>query len=401
MATKELQGIIHARELARAQGRPAVLVTVFKTAGSTYRRPGARMLVLPTTARNAADLVDLDFLGSISGGCLEDDARERALETLATGRAAALVYDTTAEADILFGSGVGCQGVVHVLVQPLPPDPAADPLAHLARALRERRTGTLATVCAADGPDAPLLGRFLSLDAQGTRAGTLADADLAAAVAADAPAVLKKGRSALRVYPRPEGGRVEVFLEVVQPPRALLICGAGQDAAPLARPGKELGWRVRVVDGRRAYATRERFPAVDELTVCPPREFSARASVEPGEFVVLMTHNYLHDKEFLCAALASSAAYIGILGPRRRTDRLLAELANLPGPCLGKRSLRRVHGPAGLDIGAEAPEQIALAIVAEIEAVGARRHGGVLKRRRAPLHESPKATGKPGWLAAA
>ena len=337
-----------------------------------------------------ADPLGADLLGSISGGCLEDDARERARAALATGRAVSVVYDTTPEADILFGSGVGCQGVVHALVQPLPPDqPTADPLAHLARALHQRKAGAMATVCTANGDDA-LPGQFLWLDEHGATAGTLAEPGLIAAVGADARTVLKSGRSTLRAYALAEGGWAEVFIDAVQPPRSLLICGAGQDAVPLARLGKELGWRVRVVDGRRAYATRVRFPDVDELTVCPPREFAARLSVEPGEAVVLMTHHYLHDKEFLRVALTSAAGYIGLLGPRHRTDRLLSELTGLPSSALGKRSLQRVHGPAGLDIGAEAPEQIALAIVAEIEAVAARRRGGVLKRRRAPLHESSK-----------
>ena len=400
MATKELQAIIHAREQARVEGHPAALVTVFKTSGSTYRRAGARMLVLPTPTGNVANPLGADLLGSISGGCLEDDACERARETLQTGRAVSVVYDTTPEADILFGSGVGCQGVVHALVQPLPPDdPAADPLAHLARALRERCSGVMATVCTANGPAAALLGQFLWLDEHGITVGTLTDPLLAAAVRTDAGTVLRTGRSALRAYPLPTGAWVEVFIDAIRPQRSLLICGAGQDAAPLARLGKELGWRVRVVDGRRAYATRTRFPDVDELTVCPPREFSARLSVEPGEAVVLMTHHYLHDKEFLRAALASTAGYIGVLGPRRRTERLLAEMPDLPGASLGKRSLARIHGPAGLDIGAEAPEQIALAIVAEIEAVSARRRGGVLKRRRAPLHDAPRTRAKP--LAAA
>ena len=394
MATKELQGIIEAREQARAQDRAVALVTVFKTTGSTYRRPGARMLVLPTTGAPATETVGADGLGSISGGCLEDDARERGRETLATGQAVSVVYDTTAEADILFGSGVGCQGVVHALVQPLPLDDSADPLACLARALRGRCAGAMATVCASDDPSQAALGQFLWLDEGGQASGTLTGS-MFTAVAADAEVILKSGCAALRVYSLPGGGRVEVFIDAVRPPRSLLICGAGQDAVPLARLGKDLGWRVRVVDGRRAYVTRERFPAVDELTVCPPREFSQRLSVEPGEAVVLMTHNYLHDKEFLRAVLASNAAYIGILGPRRRTERLLSELTDLPGPILGKRSLARVHGPAGLDIGAEAPEQIALAIVAEIEAVFARRQGGVLKRRRAPLHDAPRTRSKP------
>ena len=407
MASKELQGIVHAREEASRQGRPAALVTVFKTAGSTYRRPGARMLVLPTTAGDAADLTDADRLGSISGGCLEDDARERAMATLATGRAVAVSYDTTAEADILFGSGVGCQGVVHALIQPLPTsaqDAPGDPLACLARGLRERRAGVLATVCTADGADAAdLPGAFLWLTDGAADDGTLTlrDPALAGAVAADARAVLRTGRTALRAYPRANGGRAEVLLDAVQPPRSLLICGAGQDAVPLARLGGTLGWRVRVVDGRRAYATLARFPDVDELTVCPPREFAARGGVQAGEAVVLMTHNYLHDRDFLRAALASSAGYIGVLGPRRRTERLLSEIADLSGARPSQRSLRRVHGPAGLDIGAEAPEQIALAIVAEIEAVGARRRGGALKHRRAPLHESPRMTVKRPALAAA
>ncbi len=393
MATKELQAILQAREHARATGRPAALVTVFKTSGSTYRRPGARMLVLP----DAASLTGADLLGSISGGCLEDDARDRAVATFATGRAVTVCYDTTAEADVLFGSGVGCQGIVHALVQPLSADhERSDPLHYLGRALRERRRAAMASVCMVNAADPDLVGAFLFVEENARfYDGTLSlvDADLANAVAAEARRTLPTGRATLQTFPTPGGGSVEVFIEGIAPTRSLLICGAGQDAVPLARLGKELGWRVRVVDGRRAYATRERFPDVDEVTVCPAHDFAARLAVEPGEATVVMTHNYLHDKAFLRALLASSAGYIGVLGPRRRTERLLAELADLPGAASGKRSLRRVHGPAGLDIGAEAPEQIALAIVAEIEAFAKRRRGGALKHRRAPLHEAPVKRG--------
>ncbi len=251
----------------------------------------------------------------------------------------------------------------------------------------------LASVFAVDPPDAaPPLGSFLWLEENApTPTGTLTDPTLAAEVSRDAAEVLRRGRPAVRVYPLANGGSVEVFIDAIRPARSLLICGAGDDAKPLASLGTALGWRVRVVDGRRAYATRERFPDVDELTVCPSAEFGARVPVEPGESVVLMTHNYLHDKHLLGALLASRAGYLGVLGPRRRTERLLAELAKTtPRGAFGKRSLARVHGPAGLDIGAEAPEQIALAIVAEIEAVSAGRRGGVLRKRRAPLHEGPK-----------
>ena len=398
MAHKELRAIVEAHMRTRAQGRARALVTVVKTSGSTYRRPGARMLVLPPENDGAApDSVGADFLGSISGGCLEDDARERALETLATGRAVVVRYDTTAESDIVFGTGLGCQGVVHILIQPLVPG-AFNPVDGITRALATRQAGALASVVAVEGEpcgDSPTVGDTLWLvSAERDAISPFRDGALTDAVAADARAVLRdEVDPGLRTYElADQQTRVEVFLDMIRPPRAVLVCGAGHDAVPVVRLGHELGWRVRVADGRRAYLAPARFPDAAELLHCPPAAFRERVPVEPGEAAVLMTHNYLHDRIILAALLASPAAYIGVLGPRRRTDRLLAELAAELGeghPSLGKASLRRLHGPAGLDIGAESPEQIALAIVAEIEAVGARRGGGLLKHRSAPLHQPP------------
>lgn len=384
MAGKELQAIVDAREQTRAEGRRAALVTVVRTVGSTYRRPGARMLVL-ATPEGGADRIGADFLGSISGGCLEDDVREHALAAIRSGRATVVQYDTTAESDILFGTGAGCQGIVHALIEPLPADGSADdPLACIARGLRERRTGALASVIGGDGS---AIGNFLWVEDQASVVSTVTEPDLAHVVTADARAALFDGHGQVRSYPLPGGKRVEVFIDVVRPPTSLLICGAGHDAVPLARLGKELGWRVRVTDGRRAYVTRERFPSADETIHCSAAEFAARLAVEPDEAVVVMTHHYLHDRDLLRALLPSPAGYIGVLGPRRRTERLLDDLAR-DGLEPGKKSLRRLHGPAGLDIGAEAPEQIALAIVAEIEAVFAGREGGMLKRRTSTLHGS-------------
>ena len=400
MAHKELRAIVDAHARAREQNSPVALVTVVETSGSTYRRPGARMLVLPPAEDGGlANSVGADFLGSISGGCLEDDARERALETLATGRAAIVRYDTTAEGDILFGTGLGCQGVVHILIQPLRSiSGAVDPVACIRRALETRVPAVLASVVRVDRPDAndtvPAVGDTLwlaSVDRSAEPTHHLKNSALADAVTTDARAILRdEADPGLRQYTLPgHEACVEVFFDVIRPPRSLLICGAGYDAVPVGRLGKELGWRVRVMDGRRAYLAPARFPDVDELIHCPPAAFGERVPVEPGESAVLMTHNYLHDRAILGAMLASQADYIGVLGPRRRTDRLLAEIAAELGedsPFVGKASLRRLHGPAGLDIGAESPEQIALAIVAEIEAVGARRGGGPLKHRSAPLH---------------
>ena len=386
MASKEIQAIIAARELARTRGQRVALVTVVRTSGSTYRGSGARMLVVEDTDGN----VGTDCLGSISGGCLEDDAREHALRAIRKGRPTLVRYDTTAESDILFGTGAGCQGIVEAFIEPLPvSDASADPLAPIAAALRERRAGVLATVIAADGsvPAVPV-GSFLWAEFPPRAASpawtTIHDPAWSALLATEA----RHTGTGIRSYPQEGGGKIEVFFAFVQPPRALLLCGAGMDAVPLAMLGKELGWRVRVVDGRRAYATRTRFPDADEVIHCSAADFGANVAVEPYEAAVIMTHHYLHDRDFLRVLLPTEAAYIGLLGPRARTERILAELAaSDPVPDLGKFSLRRLHAPAGLDIGAQAPEQIALSIVAEIEAAASGRDGGMLKRRLAPLHD--------------
>jgi xanthine/CO dehydrogenase XdhC/CoxF family maturation factor len=321
-------------------------------------------------------------VGSISGGCLEDDARERALEVIASGQPALVRYDTTADGDIIFGSGLGCQGTVEVFIQPLPPDLVSC----IARTLNERQPGALALVVAG-APE--LQGKFLCLWEDKQSAGDLPDPELASRIAKDARKCLRTGKSSVRTYAIPGEREAQVFIDAIRPAKSLLICGAGHDAAPLAQLAKQMGWRVRVADPRPAYATRARFPDADEVTSCPNAEFAGRIPIEPGEAAVVMTHHFLHDAAILRALLASPAAYIGVLGPMKRTARLLKEIGSqpdLPAGLLGPKSLARMRGPAGLDIGAEAPEQIALAIVAEIEAALSGRPGGPLKRRRGPLH---------------
>jgi xanthine/CO dehydrogenase XdhC/CoxF family maturation factor len=370
---KELQAIVAACAAAVDRGQPAALATVVRTGGSTYRRPGARMLVLG--GEGAA-------VGSISGGCLEDDARERALEVIASGRPALVRYDTTADGDIIFGSGLGCQGTVEVFIQPLP----QDLMSCFARTLDERQPGALALVFAGP-PD--VLGKFLYLWEDEQSAGDVPHPALALQMAKDARKCLRNGKSGVRTYAISGDREAQVYIDHIRPAKSLLICGAGHDAVPLAQLGKQMGWRVRIADPRPAYANPARFPDANEVTSCPDTEFAERMPIEPGEAAVVMTHHFLHDAAILRALLASPAGYIGVLGPTKRTARLLKEIGSqpdLPPGILASKSLARMRGPAGLDIGAEAPEQIALAIVAEIEAALAGRPGGPLKRRRGPLH---------------
>ncbi len=376
VAAKELQAIIEASARAAARGEPSALATVVKTSGSTYRHAGARMWI----GANG------EVVGSISGGCLEDDARDRAGKVIASGQPALIHYDTTDEGDILWGSGVGCQGVVRVLIQPLP----GRVLKRVADSLRKRTTMSLATVFRVGDNARAALGEFLWCAGEGMVESDIAHAGLAAMVRREALRALRMSAVMVRIFALPDGGEAEVFIDVIQPPRSLLILGAGHDAIPLARLAGELGRRVRVADRRRAYAIPARFPDASEVVHCAATDVGTdRLPIETDEAVVVMTHNYIQDLAVLRALLPTRAGYIGLLGPSRRKEMLLEELKrSTPTPAwLNTDSLRRIHGPAGLDIGAEAPEQIALSILAEIQAYETRRRGGPLRHRREPLHD--------------
>jgi len=181
------------------------------------------------------------------------------------------------------------------------------------------------------------------------------------------------------------GGRIELFVEVLTPPIPLLVCGAGHDALPLVRLAHELGWWVMVADSRPAFATRERFPEADEVHLAEDRGVPTAVRIDRHTFVVVMTHNFLHDLEILRGLLATPARYIGLLGPRARTDKLLAELAK-QGEILDDVQRTRLYAPVGVDTGADSPEEIALSIAAEILAVRNGRPAASLRDRRGPIH---------------
>lgn len=317
--------------LCRSEAR-SVLATLAAVEGSSYRRPGARMLVTAGRAR----------IGSISGGCLEEDLIERSARVAASGRAELVVYDTTAENDVVWGVGLGCHGVVRILLEALPVRPAW--ACAVADNLRAGRATDLAVVW--QDPRVPL----------GTRLGDTATAGLPC-----------------------------VFRERVEPPTSLAIFGAGDDARPLARMALELGWRVTVADPRPAMLTEARFPAVFALVLGPADELVARAAPLPGSLAVVMTHHYRHDLPLMSHLLPLPLAYLGLLGPKRRSERILAELA-ARGLNVTAEMLARLRAPVGLDLGADAPEGVALSIIAEMTAVLSGRDGRPLRERDRPIH---------------
>jgi len=321
----------------RAQGEPCVLATVVATAGSTYRKSGAQMLI---TAQ-------AELRGLLSGGCLEVDLVERARRVLATGCAELASYDMRGEDDVLFGIGSGCEGAMEVLLQRVGPAEDWQPLARAADCLRLRRAESLALIVAG-----PAAGRAWWTG--GGDAPWPEPPEVAAARAAGVTRLLecRAGGDATRALALP-----------LRLPPGLLLCGAGADAVPLARLAVSLGFAVTVCDHRPALAVAQRFPHCEVRCIAVP-ELAAALQLESFRAAVVMSHHLPSDQAYLALLAADPrVGYVGLLGPPARRARLLDALGAAAGALVP-----RLHAPVGLDIGARTPEAIALAIAAELHA---------------------------------
>ncbi|CAI8840412.1 XdhC family protein [Methylocaldum szegediense] len=370
---KELQDILSVLKQGK---QPRALATVVEARGSTYRRAGARLLILD----------DDSMVGGISGGCLEADICARSKEIVADGRPALVTYDHTSDADLVFGLALGCNGVIRVLVEPLPERALPAYLRAVDKSLALRRPMAVALAVGGMGELRHELGECLWIGADGAIGGELALSPHAERIVDDARIAMADGRSELKTYVS-DSGELEVFIESIQPPLSLIIFGAGHDSVPLADLAKRLGWQVTVVDGRPAYARRERFPMADDVRLCRAEAVPDEVLLEGVRAAVVMNHHYYHDRSILSHLLRSPVPYIGVLGPRKRTQKMLDELAQ-EGLSFDDAQLSRLYAPVGLDIGAETPDQVALSIVAEILAVSSDRSGTSLKYREAGIHES-------------
>ena len=377
----ELTDVLEAIESLSARGEKLALATIVAVKGSTYRRPGARLLV-PEEG---------DLIGNISGGCLENDVADVARIVMREGMARIVSFDLTADDDAVWGWGLGCNGAFELFVEPA--DKAAEVAGALRMALQEERPICMVTVLDADvyGVDQ---GNRLLVYVDGTSKGSLGDAAVEAAATEAAMELLEREKSEIRELPG-TSGRVRAFIEVLEPPLRLLVCGAGHDAAPLVKQAAALGWNPVVVDDRPEFLNRERFPeAADFVLVERPDKVAEVAPIDERTFVVVMTHNFLRDKDYVRSLLGSPARFVAMLGPRVRTERLFAELSE-EGVDVPEDDRARFRSPAGLDLGAEGPDEIAAAICAEIVAVKRGRGAGFLKDRPGPIHER-HAPARPG-----
>jgi xanthine/CO dehydrogenase XdhC/CoxF family maturation factor len=370
----ELKSICEAFEQYSRRGQQTALASIVFTTGSTYRRAGARMLIAS----------DGNTVGSISGGCLEADVIERAFGVMATDKPLVVSYDTRSNEDIIWGMGLGCQGVVEVLIESLSD---STPIDLLSRTTRLNDTCVLATVIGTSANSRDVnVGDRLMMSVAGIEGNQIKNTGLSLQVSEDAFLAFTAGKSTMKLYGQP-GEEVKVYLEVMEPPVPLVLFGAGADALPVARFGRALGWNVTVVDTRAREATRQRFSEADEIILCRAEEVPERVTLSSRTVAVLMSHNYLDDLELLTQLHQSPVRYIGVLGPRKRTMRLLNEISEQGGPAIQIED-SRLHSPIGIDIGADTPEEIALSIIAEIRAVLAGRSASFLKDRLVPIHSA-------------
>ncbi|MGZ8599393.1 MAG: XdhC family protein [Actinomycetota bacterium] len=366
----ELTDVLSAIESLSARGDRLALATIVAVRGSTYRRPGARLLV-PEEG---------DLVGNISGGCLENDVADVARIVMREGAARIVSFDLTADDDAVWGWGLGCNGAFELFVEPA--DKAAEVAGALRMALEEERPICMVTILDSTAPGVAQGDRIL-VRPGGATDRTFGDEALDRAARDVALELLASERSEIREL----ADGVRAFVEVLEPPLRLLVCGAGHDAAPLVKQAAALGWNPVVVDDRPEFLTLERFPEAAGLVLVErPDKMAEVANVDERTFVVVMTHNFLRDKEYVRSLLSSSARLVAMLGPAVRTQRLLDELAE-EGVEIDDRDRERLRGPAGLDLGAEGPEEIAAAICAEIVAVKRGRGAGFLKDRPGPIHE--------------
>ena len=307
MGNKEVKQILRLWDVVEPTGAEAILATVVKTEGSSYRMPGARLL-LTQDGRRA---------GAVSGGCLEEDISRKAWWYTENGPGVRR-YDTTAEGEIAGPYGLGCNGIIYVRLERISQ------------------------------------GHCQALDLLRQVEQTRQQAAISHQVSADG---------------------AERFVETLLPPLRLLVFGAGDDAIPVTELASHLGWEAHVFDGRAHYARREKFPLAASVTIRKAGDGSP-VPVDPWTVAVIMSHSLTQDQANLRELLPLKLPYLGVLGPRKRTEKLLEGLpADAP-----------IFSPMGLDLGADGAEEVALAVVSEIQSVVTGRPGGQLRRLEGPIH---------------
>lgn len=369
---KEIRDIIRVYDEAKKVGKQTALATVVHVEGSSYRRPGARMLIED----------DGQLTGAISGGCLEGDALRKALLVMTEKRSRLVTYDTMDDDDAKFGVGLGCNGIIQVLIEPINDSDPNNPIQYLKAINEKRQQGVLVTLFSLKDKKDPQYGTCLLLKDDGSFIDHIPV--LKDVLMADANEALINQASSFKNYVS-EDHDLTAFIEVIKPPVAVIIIGAGNDVIPVVDMADILGWEATVIDGRANYAKKERFVSACSVLVAKPEKALEQIAIDEHSVFLLMTHNYNYDKAMLVQLLQRNVSYIGMLGPKKKRERILNELKD-EGENFTDQQLSALHSPVGLDIGAETSEEIALSILAEIKAFFADKDVQSLRKIKEVIH---------------
>jgi xanthine dehydrogenase accessory factor len=367
---KEINEILKAYSQAKSEGKKTALATVVKVEGSSYRQPGARMLVTE----------DGELTGAISGGCLEGDALRKALLSIHQKQNKLVTYNTNNEDDAEVGLQLGCNGIVHILFEYIDEEVSNNPIQLLQQLELERKEAVIVTVFSLKR-NAFQIGTTLFFRKDSP---VLNHNNEVLNLISDVKEVLKTKTSVVKKLQ--EENDNEALIEYIKPSISIVIAGAGNDIQPLVKMASILGWKITIGEGRATHATKKRFPKADQVSVVNPEQFLENIVIDDQTYFALMTHNYKYDLAVLKALLKTDFHYIGILGPKSKFNRMLDDLL-IEGITVSEEQMKRIHTPIGLDIGAETSEEIALSIVSEIKAVASERIGTSLKYKEGKIHD--------------
>lgn len=369
---RELDSIIEEFEVLKKAGTASVLATVVHVEGSSYRKAGARMLVDEFG----------NITGAISGGCLEGDALRKALLALHRQRNLLVTYDTSDEEDAIIGAQLGCNGIIQILFEPLDYGDKLNPC-ELLKNLLNRRTPVAVVVQFNLDKSEDQLGTLLIIDENSKWIGKPPGQEFFKRVLVQAELSLKSSQPRFAEV-SVKGAPQHLFIQNYQPAIKLILIGAGNDAQILAKQANLLGWEVIVLDGRPSHANTARFTSSCQVIVSKPEETLSNIEIDTRTCVVLMSHNYHYDLSVLKVVLAAGhVPYIGILGPKKKFQRMLEDI----GYELKPEALNAIFAPVGLDIGAETPAEIGLSILAEIQAVFTATSARSLREKLTPIHQ--------------
>ena len=371
---KEIREIINAYNKARKNEKRLALATLVHLNGSSYRRPGARMIVDE----------EGQLTGAISGGCLEGDALRKAVFCIHTQIPKLVVYDTSDEEDATIGIQLGCSGIIQVLFEPINENDPLNPIELLKKAIHKRQNTVLVTLYAPQIKKGNTVGTSMLLEDSGEFHNNSSFQCVPETLMQDIKETLTIKKSSFKSY-NLNDHPFNAFLSFISPPISLIIVGAGNDAIPLQSIAETLGWEVTIVDGRHTYAKIERFSSACQIIVSKPEKVLQQIPIDEKTVFVLMTHNYNYDYAILKALLGKNIPYIGALGPKKKLDNMITDL-KAENIFLNERQKNILYGPVGLELGAETPAEIALSITAEIMSVMHNKKGGSLRNLLTEIH---------------